>query len=99
MSDNDTTRPAPEQLEEHIEQTRQELGETVDAPSAKLDVKGRAREQVGHARDRVVEQVDHVRDLATGDEGRPTQQTLAVGAACGAVLLGVLATLVWRRRR
>ena len=33
-------------LEQEIEQTREHLGETVDALAAKLDVKGRAKESI-----------------------------------------------------
>lgn len=36
-------------LEQEIEQTREHLGETVDALAAKLDVKGRAKQTVAEA--------------------------------------------------
>ncbi|MCW2770636.1 MAG: hypothetical protein JWR27_2069 [Aeromicrobium sp.] len=36
-------------LEQEIEQTREHLGETVDALAAKLDVKGRAKESIASA--------------------------------------------------
>ena len=47
----DVTTPAPagdhpEALREQIEQTREELGDTVEALSAKADVKGQVKEKV-----------------------------------------------------
>lgn len=36
----------PTELEQEIEQTREHLGETVDALAAKLDVKTRAQESI-----------------------------------------------------
>lgn len=37
------------ELEQEIEQTREHLGETVDALAAKLDVKSRAQESIASA--------------------------------------------------
>jgi ElaB/YqjD/DUF883 family membrane-anchored ribosome-binding protein len=39
----------PERIREGIEQTREELGETVDALAAKADIKARATEIAGQA--------------------------------------------------
>ncbi|WIM99864.1 DUF3618 domain-containing protein [Actinoplanes oblitus] len=51
--------PDPDQLRSEIEQTRAELGETVEALAAKTDVKGRAqrrvREEVETAKERVAQ--------------------------------------------
>jgi hypothetical protein len=99
VSENGKQAPTPEELEKQIEGMRQDLAETVDALSAKLDVKTRARERVDQVRGRVTGQVGHLRDVATDDQGRPTPQTIAVAAAGAAVLLGVTVLLVGRRNR
>jgi hypothetical protein len=63
----------PEELRAQVEQTRQELGETVEALAAKTDVKARAqqkaaavKEQAGHvaaqARDKAGQTAAQVRD-------------------------------------
>ena len=45
-----TTAPDDQQeLEKEIEQTREQLGETVDALAAKVDVKTRAQDKLGQA--------------------------------------------------
>ena len=49
--------PDIEQIQSEIEQTRQELGETVDALTAKLDVKSRARARLDDTKHRAAEQV------------------------------------------
>jgi hypothetical protein len=50
-SDGAGDSPSIEELQENIEQTRAELGETVDALSAKLDVKGRTKQRLSHTKD------------------------------------------------
>ncbi|QDO01734.1 DUF3618 domain-containing protein [Streptomyces sp. RLB1-9] len=42
---DEPTVSSPEQLREHVEQTRQEFGETVENLAAKTDVKARAQEK------------------------------------------------------
>jgi ElaB/YqjD/DUF883 family membrane-anchored ribosome-binding protein len=44
---------SPAQIEREIEQTREELGDTVEALAAKTDVKARASETVSRASARV----------------------------------------------
>jgi len=57
-------------LRAEIQQTRQDLGETVQALAAKADVKARAREQVEQAKQRVRASVDDAanRVLRTADQ-------------------------------
>ena len=50
-------------IQADIERTRQDLGETVEALTAKADIKGRAQETAAHARDAVAEQAAHTRDV------------------------------------
>jgi len=61
--------PDPDVLREGIEQTRAELGETVQALSAKADVKARTKEQVEQTKQRVresaVQATDRLKDQAS----------------------------------
>src|SRR3954469_10969572 len=50
-------------LRGEIRQTRAELGETVQALTAKADVKARAREQVEQTKQRAKDQVEHTRQM------------------------------------
>ncbi|MEE4546241.1 DUF3618 domain-containing protein [Streptomyces sp. V4-01] len=47
------TTPTPEDLREHVEQTRAELGETVAALSAKTDVTAQAKEKTAQVKEQV----------------------------------------------
>lgn len=68
----------PEEIRRDIEETREDLGDTVDALSAKTDVKARAKEKVG-------EQLDQ---LATRTREQPF---LYLGAAATAgMVLGLM---------
>lgn len=107
-----STEPrAPEEIEAELEQTRHDLGETVDALSAKLDVKSRAKEQVSVTKQRAGEQVQAARERATqvvaqGKDAVTDEQGSVkpvVPAAAGGVALLVLTglgiVLVRRYRR
>ncbi|KUH99272.1 DUF3618 domain-containing protein [Mycobacterium sp. IS-3022] len=100
--------PGPEagvdDIQADIEQTRSELGETVEALQAKLDVKGRAKDKVDETKERakdkatetkerVVEKADTLRHTATDNPKR----TVPVAAVIA--ILAVLGIVVWRRRR
>jgi hypothetical protein len=76
-----------QQIRADIEQQREELAETVDALTAKLDVKARARERVRS-----------IRAAATDDQGRPTPPVLAGTAAVAAVVVAGVVLIVRRRR-
>lgn len=91
--------PGPEaeidDLATDIEQTRKELGETVEALSAKMDVKQRTKDKAADTKEAVVDKA-HALVHTTFDDGR-AKVTVPVAAA---VVVGV-AALVWflRRRR
>lgn len=96
-------------LQADIERTREQLGNTVDALSEKLDVKAQTRHKMENLKAGGAAKVDAVRarsgevatkakDAATDGQGRPWAGLLA-GAALAATLLAVVATVVWRRRR
>ncbi|GAA4605369.1 dsDNA-specific endonuclease/ATPase MutS2 [Actinoplanes octamycinicus] len=84
MSDPKTT-PDPDQLRAEIEQTRADLGETVEALAAKTDVKGRAqrriRADVEAAKERVVQATsaatDKVAQATSAASDKVTQATSA----------------------
>ncbi|MEV5595127.1 DUF3618 domain-containing protein [Streptomyces sp. NPDC052496] len=77
----------PDELRARIEQTRQELGDTVAALADKADVKSRAQEKAAHLKDRAAVTTDRL-------AGSPAVRTAAVAGS--ALLAGVL---VLRRRR
>lgn len=82
----------PEEIERHIERTREELGQTVDALVNKFDVKSQLRETQARVRVQAGDMTERGRAMA--QEHRTTL------IAAGAVVLGVVAALVvWRRRR
>jgi ElaB/YqjD/DUF883 family membrane-anchored ribosome-binding protein len=100
MTGPNAARPEPgpdagiNDIQDDIEHTRKELGDTVEALTAKLDVKERTKEKVAETKERVVHKADTLRHTATDNPKR----TVPVAAV---VLIGALAVgiLVWRRRR
>lgn len=88
MSSTDETnlphKQTPEEIEADIEVQRERLAGTVDALSAKLDVKSQAQAKVADIRAR-----------ATTDSGRPRPELVVAGV--GVVAIVVL--VVWWRRR
>jgi ElaB/YqjD/DUF883 family membrane-anchored ribosome-binding protein len=106
---SDTDKPTPDEIQADIEQTRVELGETIDALTTKLDVKTRVKDRVASTKDqaraRLADLKDKAVDLsvrakagATDDVGKPTPTAIVVAAAAGAVV-AALVTVVVRRRR
>jgi cobalamin biosynthesis Mg chelatase CobN len=78
------TSQTPEEIQAEIEEQREQLAGTLDALSAKLDVKSQAQTKVAEVKDR-----------ATTDTGRPRNEVLLVGAT----VVVVAVALVWWRRR
>ncbi|MFF0742763.1 DUF3618 domain-containing protein [Streptomyces sp. NPDC004111] len=88
---------SPEELRERIEQTRAELGETVQALAARADVKARAqekaaevKEQAGELTTRAVDPV--LRGTARSAELLRDNRELLVALSC-------VAAAVWVARR
>jgi vacuolar-type H+-ATPase subunit H len=98
--------PEPSQIRQEIEETRAQMGDTVDALAYKADVKTRVKESVADKRDRLVAQVQgttHKVGDATPDgeqlkEG--AQQAVGIaqenplGLALGGVAVGFLAGMI-----
>ena len=78
------TDPKTADLEAQIEAQRDQLAETVDQLTHKLDVKTQAKERVAKVADR-----------ATTDDGKPRPELVAAGVSA-VLLVGLL--LWWRRR-
>jgi hypothetical protein len=68
----------PEEIRREIEDTRTEMGETVEALAYKADVKGRASNWVSDKKDAVVGKVSGTKDSVTGTVGDRTPDTEGV---------------------
>jgi hypothetical protein len=79
---------SPEELQEQVEQQREQLAGTIDALTAKLDVKSQAQAKVAGFKDTAV-------NRTTTPEGKPRPEVLAAGAA----LVAAIVTIVWWRKR
>lgn len=97
----------PDEIRRDIEETREQLADTVDELTARLDVKGRATDKAHEVRDQAEERVQQVRDQAVGsaaDARSWAEQTWrerpqAVVAASAAALAALTVLLLARRRR
>jgi hypothetical protein len=116
----DHTPPFPEpgaeagidDIQADIEQTREHLGETIEALSAKVDVPGQVQAKVAATKDSIAEKGSDIKD-AIVEKTRATQSTVrhAVTAGSGSVKPSVpiaaliaatavvVGVVVWRRRR
>jgi gas vesicle protein len=96
----------PSTIRREIEQTREEMGDTVDALGYKADVKSRAKEnvqdKVGSMKEKIVGATDRVSE-ATPDSGEVKQQAKRavgiaqenpLGLAVGSLAIGFLAGML-----
>ncbi|MBK3593722.1 MULTISPECIES: DUF3618 domain-containing protein [Streptomyces] len=71
MTDNDDRPvPTPAELRAQVEETRDELGRTVEALAGKADIKNRAQEKTAEVRNRAQEKGAEVRDRAQEAAGQ-----------------------------
>ena len=89
----------PSEIREEIEQTRTEMGDTVEALGHKADVKGRAKDNIADKRDRLKERISGT----TPDAGEVKQgakravgvaQENPIGLAIGSVAIGFVAGML-----
>ena len=104
------TEPAssdPEELREQIEHTRDELSETVQALAGKADVKTRAKGKASELTAQAKDYGVHAKAVAAQETQVAREQVLKTHsekpwlfpAAGGAAVLGLVLTIVLRRRR
>lgn len=96
-----TTSPDGQQeLEKEIEQTRERLGETVEALAAKADVKAQVQEKLGQLTARLKGKANQAKQQATqaGQQirKRPVPAAATVGVL-GALVLFVVLIRRWTR--
>ena len=99
-------------IQADIEHTRKELGETIEALSAKADVKGRAKKKAADTKDSITEKVYETKEIAlkkahaaqfaardalTDDTGSVKPGVPPIAALIAAAV--VIGLVVWRRRR
>lgn len=98
MTDPERLQPEPgpdagvDEIQTDIAQTRQQLGESVEALSAKLDVKAQARQRVDDTKARAV-------DTARSARQKAGQAGPAVPALAFLAIAAVVGIIIWRRRR
>lgn len=93
----EATSDAERAIAADIEQTREELGRTVEQLAAKADVKARARQAVADLRGRVTEAVpEQVTGTAQAAAAKARRYWVQLAAAAAAV---ALATVVVRKLR
>ncbi|MFD7698490.1 DUF3618 domain-containing protein [Streptomyces caelestis] len=88
----------PDELRRQIEQTRHELGDTVEELAGKMDVRGRARARAEDLRDRAGAMTVQMRSSAAhaGEVGARYRRPAVIAGAVIAVATG--AVMVRRRR-
>lgn len=108
LSQDANQDPSQEELVADIEQTRAQLGETVDALAHKLDVKAQARAHADATKQRLQQQVTSLqsmgrraggkaKDAATDDNGHVAPRFPLAAASAIVLLLAVV--LIRRRQR
>jgi ElaB/YqjD/DUF883 family membrane-anchored ribosome-binding protein len=107
---SEPTSPQTEEIEREIEQTREELGDTVEALAAKTDVKAQAQRKLEETKATVAQKTDDL--LGKAREASPESATSAASAAAeqarqnpmpvaaaGAFVAGFVFGRVTKRRR
>ncbi|MCZ2837263.1 DUF3618 domain-containing protein [Modestobacter sp. VKM Ac-2985] len=89
-------KPDPDAIRADIEQTREQLGRTVDELSHRLDVPARAQERVDQAKSSALESANRTKDTAVETYRENPPAVIGGGVAALTALVGLLA---WRRKR
>ena len=85
----------PAEIEADIEVQREKLAGTLDALTAKMDVKSQARAKVSDARTTTRTKVADAKQRAVRYDGRPRPELLAFGTT----VVVAAAVVVWWRHR
>ena len=97
------TPTEPDELRRDIEQTRTELGQTVEALAAKADVKARAQEAAHEAADEVRDRMHTAVDSVAYQVGKQRERFAKldprVRAGLFALVVGLVTLLIIRRVR
>lgn len=80
----------PDELRRQIEQTRHELGDTVEELAGKMDVKGRARARADDLRDRAGAMTVQMRSSAAHAGTRYRKPAMIAGAVVAVVVGAVM---------
>ncbi len=96
-----TSSIPPQQLREEIEQTRTDLGGTVEALAAKTDVKARAKQQLTAVKDRTVQVAGTAKERVGRASRTPAARKAVPVTAIAAVVAALAGTavVVVRRRQ
>jgi len=85
----------PEEIQEDIEQQREQLAQTVDQLGHKLDVKAQGKAKVDDVKAQTQAKLAEAKEFSTTDDGKPRPEVIGAAAA---VAVGV-AMIIWLRRR
>jgi hypothetical protein len=85
----------PEEIQADIELQREQLAETVDQLTQKLDVKANTKAKIDDVKVQAQVKASEVKDRATTDDGKPRPEVLGAAAAV-VVAIGLI---IWLRRR
>jgi len=85
----------PEEIQEDIEQQREQLAQTVDQLGHKLDVKAQSKAKVEDVKVQTQAKLAEAKELSTTDDGKPRPEVLGAAAA----VLAAVAMIIWLRRR
>jgi hypothetical protein len=86
---------SPEEIQDDIELQREQLAQTVDQLTHKLDVKAQSKAKVEDVKAQTKVKVAEAKDFSTTDDGKPRPELLGAAAA---VVAGVV-LIIWLRRR
>ena len=85
----------PEEIQEDIEQQREQLAQTVDQLGHKLDVKAQGKAKIEDVKAQTQAKLAEAKEASTTEDGKPRPEVIGAAAA---VLVGV-AMIIWLRRR
>ena len=85
--DGQQDQRSPEEIRADIEETREDLGDTVEALAAKTDVKGQAKAKVESVKEKISGATP---SSVTDTAGSNPVPTAAIGAFVGGILVGII---------